>query len=258
VALLAVEGLSLAFRGLRALNGIGLAIGAGETLGIIGPNGSGKSTLFNVISGIYAPDAGQVRLREQPIAGRDPRAIAALGIARTYQNKRLFRSLTVAENVEVAALRAEAGGWVGDILGRAAARAGRAAAGRAALAALEAVGLAALAGQPAASLSYGQQNRLEIARALALAPALLLLDEPAAGLNPAERADMRGLIAAIAARGITVMLVEHDMRLVMQLCSRIVALDHGEVIAEGPPERVARDRAVIAAYFGAGQAADAD
>ncbi len=255
--MLAVEDVRLSFHGIRALAGVSLAIGPGETLGIIGPNGSGKSTLFNVISGIYAPEQGRVRFLGRTITGASPRAIAAQGLARTYQNKRLFGSLTVMENVEVAALRTEAGGFFGDLAGLRRARSGRQAARRAAFALIESVGLAALAAEPARSLAYGQQNRLEIARALALAPKLLLLDEPAAGLNPAERLEMRALIGAIRGRGVAVALVEHDMRLVMQLCSRIVVLDHGEVIAQGAPEQVARDPAVIAAYFGSSPVADA-
>jgi branched-chain amino acid transport system ATP-binding protein len=248
--MLQVKELSLGFRGVRALNGVSLDVSEGETLGVIGPNGSGKSTLFNVISGIYRPDQGTVTFRGRPIAGRNPRSIAEAGLARTYQNKRLFGSLTVLENVLVPALRRQAGGWVGDMAGLSTARAGRAAARQLAMACLEFVNLAPLAEVPASSLAYGQQNRLELARALALEPAMLLLDEPAAGLNPGERGEMQTLIGRIRDRGITVVLVEHDMRVVMQLCSRIVVLDHGEVIANGTPQQVTENPAVIAAYFG--------
>ena len=248
--MLDVADVALSFRGVRALAGVSLALRDGEVLGIIGPNGSGKSTLFNVITGIYAPDAGTVRFRGHAITGLDPRAIVARGLARSYQNKRLFASLTVLENVLVPALRREPGGLFGDMLGLPAAREGWRAGRRRALEYLDFVGLGQIADAPASSLAYGQQNRLELARALALEPALLLLDEPAAGLTEAERMEMRGLIERIHARGVTIALVEHDMRVVMGLCSRIVVLDHGEVIATGAPAEIARDKAVIAAYLG--------
>ncbi len=248
--MLEVGDIRLSFRGVRALAGVSLTIIEGEVLGIIGPNGSGKSTLFNVVSGIYAPDHGTVRFRGAAITGHAPRDIVARGLARTYQNKRLFGSLTVLENVLVPALRTEPGGLAGDLLGLGRARVGWRRGLAHARACLEIVGLADLAGAPASRLAYGQQNRLELARALALEPRLLLLDEPAAGLTPAERTEMRDLIGRLHARGITIALVEHDMRVVMGLCSRIVALDQGAVIAAGPPAEIARDPAVIAAYLG--------
>lgn len=249
--MLDVDAVQLSFRGVRALGGISLELREGEVLGIIGPNGSGKSTLFNVITGIYQPDAGAVRFRGASITGLDPRAVVKRGIARTYQNKRLFPSLTVLENVMVPALRRESGGLLGDMLGLPSARDGWRAARAHATECLEFVGLGTMAEVGAGSLAYGQQNRLELARALALEPALLLLDEPAAGLTPDERMDMRSLIERIHARGVSVALVEHDMRVVMGLCSRIVVLDHGDVIAAGAPADIARDPAVIAAYLGA-------
>jgi branched-chain amino acid transport system ATP-binding protein len=245
--MLTASDIHLSFRGVRALAGVTLTINPGETLGIIGPNGSGKSTLFNVISGIYKPDRGRVTLWGQDMTGAEPRAIVALGLARTYQNKRLFGSLTVLENVVVPALRTQSGSWLGDIVGLSA---GRAAAEAKAHECLTFVGLGDIAGVQANSLAYGQQNRLEMARALALDPTLLLLDEPAAGLSPPERIEMRRLIERIRARGIAVALVEHDMRVVMQLCSRLIVLDHGEVIASGTPAEVTANQAVIAAYFG--------
>jgi branched-chain amino acid transport system ATP-binding protein len=245
--MLTVEDVHLSFRGVRALAGVSLTVEPGETLGIIGPNGSGKSTLFNVISGIYKPDRGRITLFEQNINAAEPRAIVALGLARTYQNKRLFGSLTVLENVLVPAMRTQPGTWLGDIFG---ASAGRLAAEAEARECLAFVGLSDMADVQANSLAYGQQNRLEMARAIALDPALLLLDEPAAGLSPPERIEMRELIGRIRTRGIAVALVEHDMRVVMQLCSRLVVLDHGEVIARGTPAEVTANPDVIAAYFG--------
>ncbi|HVY16371.1 MAG TPA: ABC transporter ATP-binding protein [Rhodopila sp.] len=245
--MLAVSDIRLSFRGVRALDGVSLTIGAGETLGIIGPNGSGKSTLFNVISGIYRPDSGSVAFQGRTITGADPRAIVAAGLARTYQNKRLFGSLTVLENVLVPAMRTQPGSFLSDIAGS---RSGRDAGEAKAREALAFVGLDDLADTEAASLAYGQQNRLELARALACDPALLLLDEPAAGLSPSERSDMRGLIERIRDRGVAIALVEHDMRVVMQLSSRLVVLDHGVVIAGGTPAEVTENPEVVAAYFG--------
>ncbi len=250
MTMLQVANLALSFSGVRALRGVSLEVAEGELLGIIGPNGSGKSTLFNVVSGIYAPDAGTVRLRGHNIAGSNPRAIAARGLARTYQNKRLFGALTVLENVLVPALRDAPGGLFGDIIGLPYAKAGWRSARTHALEWLDFVGLAPLAEVYARNLPYGQQNRLELARALAGLPALLLLDEPAAGLTQAERGEMRVLIERIRARGVTIALVEHDMGMVMGLCTRIVALDQGEVIAMGAPAEIARHPAVIAAYLG--------
>lgn len=249
--MLEVSDIHLGFRGVRALNGVSLEVAEDETLGVIGPNGSGKSTLFNVISGIYQPDQGRVVFRGQPITGRKPRSIAAAGLARTYQNKRLFGSLTVLENVLVPAMRTQPGDFLTDMFGLPSGRAGFAAGRALALDCLEVVGLGAVTEVTAASLAYGQQNRLELARALALEPKMLLLDEPAAGLNPTERTEMQALIGRIRDRGVTVVLVEHDMRVVMRLCSRIVVLDHGEVIANGTPAAIREDPAVIAAYFGA-------
>jgi branched-chain amino acid transport system ATP-binding protein len=245
--MLTVSDVHLSFRGVRALAGVSLKVEAGETLGIIGPNGSGKSTLFNVISGIYKPDRGRVVFRDKVVTGTDPRVIVSLGLARTYQNKRLFGSLTVLENVVVPALRTQAGSWLGDIIGRSAGWDAAAAKARECLAF---VGLEDVAGVQANSLAYGQQNRLEMARGLATDPALLLLDEPAAGLSPPERIAMRALIERIRDRDIAVVLVEHDMRVVMQLCSRLIVLDHGEVIATGTPAEVTANPDVIAAYFG--------
>ena len=225
MTMLEVTDLSLSFSGVRALRGVALEVAEGELLGIIGPNGSGKSTLFNVISGIYAPDTGTVRFRGHNIAGGNPRAIAARGLARTYQNKRLFGALSVLENVLVPALRDEPGGLIGDMIGLPSAKSGWRAARAHALEWLDFVGLVPLANVQARSLPYGQQNRLELARALAGSPALLLLDEPAAGLTRSERGEMRALIERIRPRGVTIALVEHDMGMVMGLCTRIIALD---------------------------------
>jgi branched-chain amino acid transport system ATP-binding protein len=248
--LLAVEDVRLSFSGVRALAGVSLTLEEGETLGIIGPNGSGKSTLFNVVSGIYRPDGGVIRFHGETIGGRPAGEIVKRGIARTYQNKRLFASLTVLENVLVPSLHGEAGGLFGDVLGLSAAAAGYAAGMRRAKECLDFVGLGGQMQVVAGSLAYGQQNRLELARALALQPKLLMLDEPAAGLNPAERLDIRALVERIRGLGVTIAMVEHDMRVVAGLCSRVVVLDYGTVLAEGTPQEVAQNPRVIEAYFG--------
>jgi branched-chain amino acid transport system ATP-binding protein len=199
--MLDVESVRLSFRGVRALSGVSLVLREGEVLGIIGPNGSGKSTLFNVITGIYTPDAGVVRFRGQPLTGLNPRAVVGRGIAGTYQNKRLFASLSVLENVLVPALRRERGGLLGDMLGLPPAREGWRAARARAAECLDIVGLGRMAEVVASSLALGQQTRLELARALARDPALLLLDEPAAGPTQEERVEMRTLMGRIRARG---------------------------------------------------------
>jgi branched-chain amino acid transport system ATP-binding protein len=225
-------------------------VGEGELLGVIGPNGSGKSTLFNVISGIYRPDSGQLEFRGKMIAGMRPADIVRQGIVRTFQNKRLFSNMTVAENVMVAGLKAAPGSALGDVLGTRGSKAAMRSCEERAHQCLDAVGLTSLREILAKDLPYGAQNRLEIARALVLEPSLLLLDEPAAGLNPSERGDVRELIRSIHARGIAIVLVEHDVRMVTGLCPRIAVLDHGEKIADGPVQEVMRDERVLEAYFG--------
>lgn len=248
--LLEACGLSLAFRGVRALVDVDLAIEEGELVGIIGPNGSGKSTLFNVLSGIYRCDRGSIALDGRPIDRATPARIVHLGLARTFQNKRLFATMTVLENVIVAALKAGKGSTMGDVFGLRRSAAAMAEARELAHDCLARVQLTDWGDALARELPYGAQNRLEIARALALRPRLLLLDEPAAGLNPAERAELRELIAGVHREGVTIALVEHDVRMVTGLCPRVIALDHGEKIADGPAYGVISDPRVLAAYFG--------
>jgi len=248
--LLEASDISLGFSGVRALAHVDLAIDEGELVGIIGPNGSGKSTLFNVLSGIYQCDTGSIRLEGSQISGLPPSRIVQRGLVRTFQNKRLFGSMSVLENVLVAAMKGKGGSVLGDVLGLRSSKDAMSQALNLAHRCLERVNLSTWAAGPARDLPYGAQNRLEIARALALEPKLLLLDEPAAGLNPAEREELRSLIASVHSDGVTIALVEHDVRMVTGLCRRVIALDHGEKIADGPSEEVIRNPQVLEAYFG--------
>ncbi|HHY93201.1 MAG TPA: ABC transporter ATP-binding protein [Firmicutes bacterium] len=239
------------FGGLTAVNNFSLSLCPGELVGLIGPNGAGKTTVFNLITGVYRPSAGTISFDGASIVGRRPDEITRRGIARTFQNIRLFGRLTVLENVLVAQhLRLTASPWEA-VLGLPRYRWGEAAMRRRAENLLATVGLSALAEAPAASLPYGQQRRLEIARALATQPQLLLLDEPAAGMNPAETEDLMALLQRIRREfSLTILLIEHQMRVVMGICERIVVLDYGEIIAEGPPAAIQHDERVIAAYLG--------
>jgi len=250
MALLSTSKVSLAFAGVRALVDIDLQIEEGELLGIIGPNGSGKSTLFNVLSGIYRVDQGSIEFRGQRIERCGAAQIVRSGMARTFQNKRLFGTMSVLENVLVAALKGAQGSALGDVLGLKSSARARTKAAEIADRCLALTGLADSTHLIARDLPYGAQNRLELARALALEPTLLLLDEPAAGLNPSERAELQELIRRIHGEGVTIALVEHDVRMVTGLCARAIVLDHGEKIADGASSMVVRDPRVQAAYFG--------
>jgi branched-chain amino acid transport system ATP-binding protein len=248
--LLEASKVSLGFSGVRALADVDFSVEEGELVGIIGPNGSGKSTLFNVLSGIYRCDQGTVVFDGVRIDRLAPAQIVRKGLARTFQNKRLFGTMTVLENVMVAALNGKGGSAAGDVFGMAGSRSAMSAASELAHRCLARVQLTEWEPVSARDLPYGAQNRLEIARALALQPRLLLLDEPAAGLNPGEREELRQLIQTVHDEGVTIVLVEHDVRMVTGLCPRVIALDHGEKIADGPSGAVIEDPRVIAAYFG--------
>jgi branched-chain amino acid transport system ATP-binding protein len=264
MTLLEISGLTRAFGGLTAVNQVSLQVEAGELVSVIGPNGAGKTTLFNLITGLDRPDAGAIAFEGRPIGGLAPDAIAARGLARTFQNGRVFGNLSVRDNVLVGAhtrLRAVRprvpliGGVVE--LALALIRPGSVRAEERAIQdeadeilALFGERLTPRADQPAYSLSYANRRRTEIARALALRPRLLLLDEPTAGMNPTETAEMLEVIRSLKARGITVLLIEHKLSLVMELSDRVIAMDNGAVIAEGSPEAVRRHPAVVEAYLG--------
>ena len=255
-ALLDIDRCSVKFGGLCALSEFTLRVAPGDLVGLIGPNGAGKTTVFNLITGVYRPTAGDIRFAGRSVVGHRPYRITARGIARTFQNIRLCDSLSVFDNVRVACNMHLRHGIAHALWRGRGFREEEAAIGRTVGELLDLFHLANHASQPCRSLSYGNQRRLEIVRALATRPKLLLLDEPAAGMNPTEKQELMRLIQFSQERfGIAVLLVEHDMRVVMGICRRIAVLDHGEGIAEGTPEEIRRHPEVITAYLGQEDAA---
>jgi ABC-type branched-subunit amino acid transport system ATPase component len=249
-ALLEVERLERTFGGVRAVDGASFDVRAGEIHGLIGPNGAGKTTVINLVSGLMAPTGGAIRLDGRPIHAVPPHLIAGLGVARTFQNIRLFQDLSARDNVLVGQHLVRKASLGARILMLPGAREEERRAKDRAGALLERIGLSERARERARNLSYGEQRRVEIARALASEPRLLLLDEPTAGMNPVEVQAVAALIRKVAAEGHSVLLIEHNVKLVMDVCDRITVLNFGKVIAEGPPAQVAKDPAVITAYLG--------
>jgi len=248
---LGVEDLSISFGGLAALRSVSVEVAEREIFALIGPNGAGKSTVFNIITGLERPASGRVRFLGEDLLVLPPHEIARLGIARTFQNTEVFRGLSVLDNVLVGRHIHLRGGALRGALGAAAVGREESAASDTARALLDRLGLAGVAGVPAGSLPLGLQKRLELARALAAEPRLLLLDEPAGGLNPTETQALMALIVRLRdERALTILVVEHDMELVMGISDRIAVLDDGRKIAEGRPRQIVTDPAVVEAYLG--------
>ena len=250
-ALLAVQGLSMRFGGLLAVDGVSFDVRRGEIFAIIGPNGAGKTTVFNCISGFYRPSGGRITLKGRSIAGASSHIVARHGVVRTFQHTRLFKGMTALENLLVAQHSDIRGSWLAGLLDLPAWRRTEARAVERAVYWLEYVGLGDFVEREAGKLAYGHQRLLEIARCMITRPCVLMLDEPAAGLNPQEKVSLRALIRRLRdEHDLSVLLIEHDMSLVMGVSERILVMEHGKPIATGTPERIRNDERVIKAYLG--------
>ena len=250
MAILRAEAIGIAFGGIKAVDGVSFAVGAGTILSIIGPNGAGKTTLFNVVSGIYEPSSGKVYLSDEDVTRLPPHRLAARGLSRTFQNLQIFQRLTACENVMVGRHLRERCSLLGALFRTPSVTRQNRETRAAAMDLLADVGLQQVADSPAGSLPYGACKRLEIARALATGPKALLLDEPAAGCNAVETEEIDRLIRRVADRGVAVVLVEHDMKLVMKISDRILVLERGKSLVEGTPREVRHDPRVLEAYLG--------
>lgn len=249
---LRLDGVTRRFSGLIAVNGVTFDVPPGEITGLIGPNGAGKSTVVNLITGMLALSEGRITLDGEEIGAAPPHKVARKGIARTFQNIRLIAEASVLENVRVGAHRHEEASLLAGVFGLGASRADTAAADRAARDLLARFGMERFADHPAGGLAYGHQRRVEMMRALASRPGVLLLDEPVAGMNDVESDALAEIFESLAAEGMAVLLIEHNIRFVTRLCRKIHVLDSGRLIASGPPEEVMHDPAVVAAYVGRG------
>lgn len=250
MTILAAKDIGISFGGIKAIDGVSFEVSPGQILSIIGPNGAGKTTLFNIVSGVYERDQGRIELSGEDVTGLTPDKLAARGLSRTFQNLQIFQRMTAAENVMVGRHLRERCNLLADMFRLPSVTRQNSETRKAALALLDGVGLKGSADVSAGSLSYGACKRLEIARALAAEPRVLLLDEPAAGCNAVETEEIDELIRRVAAKGIAVVLVEHDMKLVMKISNRILVLDHGKPLAEGSPREVRANPDVIRAYLG--------